>query len=344
MSNRLSSYTGQKYTFTIGEIAARGNLADALDLVSLKFANNTEFMPGSRIGDILADFTRKLYISMVPASGDLEGDFIGTLTKYWESRRGDYFNMYTALSKNYDPIQNYSMTETGLDGKKLDGTTDTNIRSGSSKVTETPTGQKVVTTAHAGGNTVTETPSGSEKTTTTPSGSYAETETEAGGKTTTETESRTTYNDTANFKPAIETVTEEIPNTGNEKKTDHTFNQYKTEEEKTFTGRKTVTETEYMTGTQDTETESFTGRKTETDTTYNQLTDTRTINNSNTMAGSNSAGTVSNSHEVTEHFFERSGNIGVTTSQQMIESEIELRYKYNLWYMFIREFITRFTY
>lgn len=344
MSNRLSSYTGQKYTFTIGEIAARGNLADALDLVSLKFSNNVEFMPGSRIGDILADFTRKLYISMVPASGNLEGDFIGTLTKYWESRRGDYFNMYSALNKNYDPIQNYSMTETGLDGKKLDGTTDTNVRSGSSKTTETPTGSKTTTLSRAGGTTVTETPTGSEKTTTTPTGSYAETETEAGGKTTTATESRTTYDDISAFKPAVETVTEEVPNTGNEKKTDHTFNQYKTEEEKTFTQRQTTTDTSFKSGTQDTETESFTGRKTETDTTYNQLTDTRTITNSNTQVGSNTAGSVANAHEVNEHYFERSGNIGVTTSQQMIESEIELRYKYNLWYMFIREFVTRFTY
>lgn len=344
MSNRLSSYTGRKYTFTIGEIAARGHLADALDLVSLKFANNTEFMSGSRVGDILADFTQKLYISMTPASGDLESDFIGTLTKYWEARRGDYFNMYTALNKNYDPIQNYKMSESGIDGKKLDETTDTNVRSGSSTTTETPSGTTTRTTAQAGGTTVTETPTGSEKVTTTPTGSYAETETEAGGKTTTTTESRTTYDDTANFKDAVKTVANEVPNTGNQKKTDHTFTAYKSEEEKTFTQRITTTDTTYKQGTQETETETFTNRQTETETAYDDLTDTRTITNGNTMSGNNSAGSVSNAHEVTEHFLERSGNIGVTTSQQMIESEIELRYKYNLWYMFIREFITRYTY
>lgn len=344
MSNRLSSYSGKKYTFTIGEIAARGNLADALDLISLKFANNTEFMSGSRIGDILADFTQKMYISMVPASGDIEADFIGTLIKYWEARRGDYYNMYTAINKQYDPISNYKMSETGLDGKKIDTITDTNVRTGSETTTETPSGTATTTLTRAGGTMTTESPTGIEKTTTTPGGSYAETVTEAGGKKTTSTESRTTYDNTQAFVPATKTETDEVPNQGNQVKTDHTFNNYNTVEEKSFTQRQTVTDMSYKNGTQETETQSFTGRQTETETEYDQLTDTRTINRTNSMSGTGAGGTITGAAEIDQHYFTREGNIGVTTSQQMIESEIELRYKYNLWYMFIREFITRYTY
>lgn len=48
-------------------------------------------------------------------------------------------------------------------------------------------------------------------------------------------------------------------------------------------------------------------------------------------------------HEAEEHYLKRSGNIGVTTSQQMIQSEIELR-KQNLIYEFIDRFVKRYCY
>lgn len=344
MSNRLSNYTGNRYTFTIGEIAARGDLADDLAAIDLKFANNTSFMSGNDIGNILADFTDKKYISNIPASGDLEGDFITTITTYWNLRRGDYYNMYGAITKNYDPIANYNMEEKGIDGRKIDSETDVNIRTGSATAIETPSGSRTVTTTKTGGTTTTETPEGSEKVTTTPSGSYAETVTKAGGETTTNTESRTTYDDATTFKDAVKNVTNVVPNTGNEEKTDHTFDQYKTEEETTFTQRKTTTDTSFKSGTQDTETETFSSRQTSNTTTYNSLTDSRTVTPGNTQSGVNAAGSVVGAHEVNEHYFKREGNIGVTTSQQMITSELELRYKYNLKYMFIREFLTRFTF
>lgn len=323
MSNRLSNYTGNKFTFTIGEIAARGNLASTLGNVSLNFANNTTFMTGDNIGDILADFTTKLYISMTPATGNVEQDFITTLTDYWNARRGDYYNMYSAVHAQYDPIQNYMMTESGIDGKKLDEVTDSNTRTGKTKTTETPTGTTTTTTTPTGGTVTTETPTGSE----------TETRTETAGKTTTATESRTTYDDTVNFKPAVQTVTETVPNTG-----------YEEETTRSFTDRETETTEEYIQGTNTTVTESFTGRKTETETEYTNLKDERTITHDNDRTGTVNGNSITNAAEINEHYFERSGNIGVTTSQQMIESEINLRYKYNLWYMFIREFITRYTY
>ena len=344
MSNRLSTYTGNRYTFTIGEIAARGSLASDLDNVSLKFANNTEFISGTDIGNILADFTDKLYISNVPASDNVETDFIATLSDFWSLRKGDYYNMYVALQKNYDPIANYNMTEKGIDGTKIDSTSDVNTRSGSVNELITPSGQSTKTVTNTGGTTTTETPEGSEKVTTTPSGSFSETVTKAGGETTTNTESRTTYDDATTFKDAVKNVTNTVPNDGNEETTEHTYDQYKTEEETTFSQRKTTTETTYKSGTQTTETETFNSRQTADNTTYNNLQDSRSITPSNTQSGTNTAGTVTGAHEVHEHYFTREGNVGVTTSQQMITSELDLRYIYNLKYMFIREFLTRYTF
>lgn len=54
-----------------------------------------------------------------------------------------------------------------------------------------------------------------------------------------------------------------------------------------------------------------------------KLTDTETPTNTMTMDFDGSTHT--GYHEAREHYLKRSGNIGVTTSQQMIQSEIELR-------------------
>ncbi len=321
MSNRLSNYTGKKYTLTIGEIAARGILATILP--TLLFDDNTTFMTGDQIGDILADYTRKLYVSMTPASESVETDFISTLTSYWNLRRAAYKRMYAAAIKNYDPLSNYDMQEEGLDGKKLDNVTDTNTRTGSMTETETPSGTTTTTTTPTGGTKRTETPTGSE---------IVE-HTEEGGTTSTETESRTTYDDTSVFEPTIEKQTITVPNDDFSETTTTSFD-----------ARKTETTEEYTQNTKTTVTEEFTNRRTETSTQYNQLKDERQINNSNTMTGAGAGGSVTGMHEVDEHFLTRSGNIGVTTSQQMLESELKLRYQYNLYYMFMREFITRYTY
>ena len=298
------------------------SLGTLLSNVTLTLSNSQTFITGDDLADYLSEYTRQMFLSS--AENNPAADFVAVLQNYWKIRQPDYSKMSEAVTKNYNPIENYALSENGIDGKKVADTEDTNVRSGKSKTTETPTGSRQVTT--------------------TPSGSFAETETEAGGKKTTTTESRTTYNDTANYKPTVKTETDEVPNTGNEKKTDHTFSNYKTEEETSFTQRKTTTETTYKTGTQETETESFTGRKTETETEYTALTDTRTISPDNTLSGSVTAGSVTNAHEVDEHHFERSGNIGVTTSQQMIESEIALRYWNNLKMIFIAEFIRKYTF
>ena len=53
--------------------------------------------------------------------------------------------------------------------------------------------------------------------------------------------------------------------------------------------------------------------------------------------------TLSGYHEANEHYLKRSGNIGVTTSAQMITGEVELR-KIDLLKDYIREFFNRYGY
>ena len=64
--------------------------------------------------------------------------------------------------------------------------------------------------------------------------------------------------------------------------------------------------------------------KTETTVSFTDAKSTTTDTPSNTQTVSFGDDTLAG-HEVTEHRLSRSGNIGVTTSQQMIQSEIELR-------------------
>lgn len=54
-------------------------------------------------------------------------------------------------------------------------------------------------------------------------------------------------------------------------------------------------------------------------------------------------GTLTGYNEATEHYLKRSGNIGVTTSAQMITGEVELR-KIDLLRDYIREFFNRYGY
>lgn len=64
--------------------------------------------------------------------------------------------------------------------------------------------------------------------------------------------------------------------------------------------------------------------KTTTETSYTNASSDTTYDNTKTMEN-NDGDTLTGYHHVTEHFLKRSGNIGVTTSAQMIGQELELR-------------------
>lgn len=119
----------------------------------------------------------------------------------------------------------------------------------------------------------------------------------------------------------------------NGKQTVTTTPQGKTTTTSTVTGTETVTlgrqgadSSDYEPFDQTTTTSDTSNpRKTTTDTTYQagtkSTTDTEYTNDKTATADGHTV----TGHEVNEHVLTRTGNIGVTTSQQMIESELNLR-------------------
>lgn len=173
--------------------------------------------------------------------------------------------------------------------------------------TNTPTGSEKTTTDYAGTEKTTNTPSGTETTTTTKSGSE-ESSLVKGAHLDTDEASKTTYDSDTylgtdkNTHDIPETTdTDTLSFTDREDATTLSFDQRKDETEKSFTNRKDTTELTF-TDRETTDTKSFDERK-----------DT-----------------------VTEETY---GNIGVTTSQQMIESQFPVQAKDKLMDMIVSQFI-----
>ena len=92
------------------------------------------------------------------------------------------------------------------------------------------------------------------------------------------------------------------------------------------------TDTIKNTGTQTT-----TNSGTATNTQTNNTTDTTAVDTTETISGT------TNGTDNTEHTLTRSGNIGVTTSQQMLSAEIALRLKNQLAYYAVELFVSQYT-
>lgn len=231
----------------------------------------------------------------------------------------------------YDPIKNYDMTEQMIDNETVTeyGRTDTR--------TDNLTHAKTGTEATGYNNTTTETNNLTE----------TKTGTEAIGYNSTETETR----NLSHAKTGTDTITNNLTDTDTINTTSTTedkiygFNSTTGENDKASTVTNGGTTTTAKTGTvqtgyNTTETDGGTDAtaKTGTDTTtYNTTegktgtvtdaktgTDTTTYNTSDTETGTQTnaatgTDTTTNNYELT-----RSGNIGVTTTQQMIESERNL--------------------
>lgn len=80
-----------------------------------------------------------------------------------------------------------------------------------------------------------------------------------------------------------------------------------------------------------------------TETSYDQAKSTETETPSNTQTMSFDGSTLTGYHDSSEHYLRRSGNIGVTTSMQMIEQEIKGR-QVDLLYDFVKRFVDRYCY
>lgn len=94
-----------------------------------------------------------------------------------------------------------------------------------------------------------------------------------------------------------------------------------------------------------TTTETPTNRKTTTDTSYAAGTDSEQVTeHDNNMSAAADGHTISGAARASEHYLSRSGNIGVTTSQQMLQSELELRQSQELLESFVHKFVGKYCY
>lgn len=210
--------------------------------------------------------------------------------------------LYALLSMNYDPISNYDMTETETINRETDyDSTDTGTVT---RVNDTDTSN---TATHTGTNTnVIDTDTTDMKTN---SGEITTVIEEENTNTGTITDSGTRTVDDGvfgfNSSDAVDSDTS-TETKGNTRTNNLTDNKDSTETE-------TRNLSDVDTGTVDT-TETQTKNLTDTESVEIDSTDTETRD----LAGTNSGS------EDTQRELHRSGNIGVTTTQQMINSEIEL--------------------
>lgn len=210
--------------------------------------------------------------------------------------------LYALLSMQYNPISNYDMTETETISHEMDyDTTDTGTVT---RVNDTDTSN---TSTHTGTNTnVVDTDTTDMKT---QSGTLTTVVDEDATNTGTVTDSGSRTVDDAIF--GFNSSTAVDSDTSTEIKGNTRTNNLAENKDSTETVTRNLSDID--TGTVDT-TETETRNLTDTESGEIDSTDTETRNLTSTNNGT----------ESTERELTRSGNIGVTTSQQMMQSEIEL--------------------
>ena len=367
--------------------------------------NGVTLAEGTTTLEILNDLYGDMY-AMLSETNPMS-DFRLKWTNFTNSEQVNLDAIYKAYSSEYNPIENYSMTETGKDNSVVKNTgTVANVKSENISGTDATTTENTDTTTY-GKNVTTE----NNNTNTT---KYGKVDTQSGTDTTTTTYGK--VNTLGGSDTLTDTIAEKDKNSGSDINViseSHKTVDSGNDSVKTDYGKNTLHKTtsyddetlrnEYSDGDSGTDTNTTTYGKTSnlTDTGNNQLTfgkivdrtgeNThstkygRTDTNSgkdavdlkhgltDTLSGSDvvtnggtetvansgddklvSKGNVSretsnttqsndtrtdnlqNTSDAT-HELKRSGNIGVTTSQQMIDSELQLR-KYNVLYNYLRRF------
>ena len=305
--------------------------------VVLDHAQLDEYYAATRGMKIISELSHYVYfdLNVHPATGRTQLEArnymlaVTLLTKFGEK----WSRLWTLRNIEYSPLENYNMVESGDSQNVKTGSisrgdtgtvtdlhtgTDTMAHSGTDTVTETGTDTMV----HSGTDTVTET--GTD--TITKSGS--ETHAYEGGetKTTTMTSDQTDNSiwgfDSTSPVPADrsdrsglsseETAYSKTGDTAGKRQDVDTFNNRQDQETKNLS-----TATQHGETATNAKNLSTATQHGETATNTKNLTDTQTRNISGTE-------TYNNVKDAAEHTLRRSGNIGVTTSQQMAVSELDL--------------------
>lgn len=288
MANLLN-YSGVKSLITIGEMQVSDSLGSKLLDIRLTFGDTSVFATGNDLCMFLGDYTMSTYVynqgSVSPSN-----DFITTLNRYWDMRKAEYEKIKTAITAEYNPINNYSMEETH-------------------------TGTDSTTNVHSGTDTTTDTHTGTD--------TLAKTGNIENAKGTTQTNTAGITATTTNAAAEITSVNQVSAYDSNDF-ANHDKNTTLTPE---------TTQTVANSGS---DTIAYSGK----DTTTNNLTDTTTYNS--TQESSITHGHNIDNTTTYDTLLTRVGNIGVTTSQQMIESEYILRLKHSLIELFLTEFIRNY--
>ena len=258
---------------------------------------------------------------------------------FWFARRlFDFERMYEALRTDYSPIENYDRIE-DIKREYKDSGTDT----------ETLTLGSSTTSKHTGSDTETLTLGSS----TTSKHTGSDTETTALGSSTTskhtgsDTETTTLGSSTTSAHTGTDTNSTQGSGTNEKGVSAYNEDGYTNREKDTEThnsnNMQTFNSTVTNTGSgSDTKTQTF--DSTVTNTGSGSDTQKQTFDSSVTNSGSGSDKTQTDyGKQRTETENTRiHGNIGVTTSQQMIESEMSLRAKYDIYKIISREFEREF--
>ena len=279
-------------------------------------------------GIVLPDGINKdnLVSDIMRNSGDLYPyhqvpEYLKRNINFWFARRlFDFERMYDALRSEYSPIENYDRIE-DIKREYKDSGTDTETLTLGSSTTSKHTGTDEEINTLERSTTVAQTGKDQETSTlgssTTVVHTGTDTDTMQGGGSTEKGVSA--YNDNGYTNREKDTETQNSTNT----------KQYNTTETNTGSGSDEKTQTYDSTVTN-------TGR----DSDEKKQTYDSTV--TNTGSGSDKTQTDYGKQHTEAENTRVHGNIGVTTSQQMIESEISLRAKYDIYKIISREFEREF--
>ena len=279
-------------------------------------------------GIVLPDGINKdnLVSDIMRNSGDLYPyhqvpEYLKRNINFWFARRlFDFERMYDALRSEYSPIENYDRIE-DIKREYKDSGTDTETLTLGSSTTSKHTGTDEEINTLERSTTVAQTGKDQETATlgssTTVVHTGTDTDTMQGGGSTEKGVSA--YNDNGYTNREKDTETQNSTNT----------KQYNTTETNTGSGSDEKTQTYDSTVTN-------TGR----DSDEKKQTYDSTV--TNTGSGSDKTQTDYGKQHTEAENTRVHGNIGVTTSQQMIESEISLRAKYDIYKIISREFEREF--
>lgn len=303
--------------------------------------DNTEIIDTNTLKFVFRRFGERVYIYSADEIAAAVDD-IGTTWEIFVSTHNNVISkMFNAFNTEYKPLENYSMVENGNDKNTIQNSstgtltannTDTVQKTGTvtteTNSTEKNVDTKTTETKNTGTVTTDSNTTGKNVDTTTIETKNTGTQTAAG--------SGDTSNSVAAFNDTDVSLHDKQTTTNNSTRTDDLT------ESVTNGGEINTTAVGTATVTNDT-TEMITNGGEINTTVGGTSTITNDITDTNSISKSESTTTTENGSNTNEHTLTRSGNIGVTTSQQMLSSEIFLRVRNQISYYAVELFISQFT-